>query len=882
MRGPNYWSKTQSNIIVLKIDLEALERAPTHQIDGFLPRLKAMLPGLQSHKCSHGNEGGFLEVVAQGTWMAHVIEHIAIELQNLAGMPVKYGKTHSTNTQGVYNVIVGYQVEDAGRYAVESAIDIAEALVKSEAYDIQRDVDKIMRIAKKNVFGPSTRCIVEEAVSRGVPFKRLNGNSLLVLGYGNKQKKLRATVAGTTTSLGVEIAGDKEETKNVLDAAHIPVPQGAVIFHEDDLQYAIKKTGFPLVVKPATGNHGRGITANINSIEEAVVAFQAAKAVSNAVIVEQFIEGFDYRLIVVNYKFVAAAMRTPASVTGDGASTILQLIEKVNADELRGEGHDNIMTKITLDDSSMKILGKKGLTLDTVLPKGEEILLKDTANMSTGGTAEDVTDKVHPYNIFMAERIAALVGLDICGIDILAKDIGQKLTGGNGAIVEVNAGPGLRMHLEPAKGLSRNIAKPIVDMLFPNGDNGRIPIIAVTGTNGKTTTARLISHIAQKAGHNVGFTATEGIYIGGHQVLQGDCTGPASSEAVLFDPTVDFAVLECARGGMIRSGLAFEESDISIVTNVSADHLGLKDINTLEDMARVKAVVPRTTKREGYAILNADDDLVYDMHKELHCNIALFSMDAGNERVLQHCAKGGLAAIIEDGYLTVVEGKWKTRIERIEEIPLTLNGRADSMIKNLMPAALVATLRGFDLKTVKEALRTFIPSAAQTPGRMNVFKFRDFTLMLDYAHNSDGLLQLKKFLDKTPASVKVGIIGMAGDRRDEDFREVGAIAAQMFDEIIIRHDKDLRGRPKEEFTELMSEGIHSVNPNMKITEISDEIEAVQYAIDNAKKDSFITVTSEKIVETIAYIEEQVKNEKQNHSPAVKKAAVKTKQALKTK
>lgn len=869
MRGPNYWSDVHKKIIVLKLDLEDLEREPTHKIDGFSSRLKEAMPSLYTHKCTEGEEGGFFKVVEQGTWMAHVVEHIALELQCLAGMSCSFGKTLSGNTQGIYHVIFEYQDDEAGRYAGKAAVKIAVALAEGEDYDIGREIVHLEKLARRSKLGPSTSSLVEEARNRGIPVKKFNNSTLLVFGYGNKQKKISATVVSSTSGIGIEIARDKQDTKMILGDAYIPVPRGVLVHDEEDLEDHIEDVRYPLVIKPLNGNHGRGITTGIGNLVQAVSAFQLAKAVSLPVIMEEFVQGNDYRMILVDHKVIAVAKRTPAMVTGNGKSTIMELIEQINREPGRGNGHDDVLTKVVIDKSTEEILAAKDLHLDSVLEKGEILYLKHTANISTGGTSEDVTDIVHPSFNFIAERVSRLVDLNICGVDIVAKDITKPFTRENGAVVEVNAGPGLRMHQDPAKGLARNVARPIVEMLFPVHDNGRIPVVAITGTNGKTTTTRLVAHLAQHAGHHkVGFTTTDGIYIQGQPIYHGDCTGPVSAQSVLFDPFIDFAVLECARGGILRSGLAFDECDISIVTNVSEDHLNLKDINTLEEMANVKAVVPRTTRREGYAILNADDDLVYEMKQKLSCRIALFSMHSDNQRVKEHCENGGLAAVIENDYLTVCDGQWKTRIDKVKDIPLSLGGRAEAMIKNLLPAALVTHICGWEPERSRKAFQSFVPSPDQTPGRMNIFRFREFEIMVDYAHNVDGYKQLKIFLDKTNASVKVGIIGVAGDRRDDDIRGVGSMAAEIFDEIIVRHDEDMRGRPKEEMTELLLEGIRRVDPDKPVTVIESETEAILYSIGHAKKNAFITACSEKIHKSI----ETIKNalEKENTKTTNKK------------
>lgn len=693
---------------------------------------------------------------------------------------------------------------------------------------------------------------------------RLDDHSLILLGQGVHQKKIRASITSNTSNIGVETACNKEETKKTLLRAYIPVPEGRMIYRPEELDRAIHSLGFPLVIKPVDGNHGRGITTNIKTYEQAVNAYEQASKISHEVIVERFLEGEDFRFLVINYRLVAVALRTPAMVVGNGSSTIQQLIDVVNSDPQRGSSHEKTMTRIKVDALTEKILAAKKYTLDTVLESGEKLYLKDTANLSTGGTAKDVTDMVHPRNIFMAERVARLVGLDVCGIDVIAKDISVPLEEQNGGVLEVNACPGLRMHLSPSKGLPRNVAEPIVEMLFPQGKPSRIPVVAVTGTNGKTTTTRLIAHMARTAGHKVGFTTTDGIYIQDQVVTEGDCTGSQSARTILTDPGVDFAVLECARGGILRSGLGFDSCDIGIVTNVSEDHLGLGGVASLQEMADIKSVIPKTVHREGYAILNADDDLVYEMRKEVVSQVALFSMFNDNPRILRHCENGGLAAVIEKGYLTICKGDWRIRVGKVNQIPLTLGGRAECMIKNIMPAVLSGVIRNFKIEDIRMALQTFVPSPEQTPGRFNIFHFNHYDVMIDYAHNAAGYLEMKKFLEFTNASPKIGIITGVGDRRPEDIRMAGFIAAQMFDEIIIRHDTDTRGRSPEEITQLLTEGIQNVNADKKISVISDEKEAVYFAMQTAPEGAFIVCCTEKIPAIVTFLRELQKKEQENN------------------
>jgi cyanophycin synthetase len=859
LRGPNYWSNYRKQLIQMKIDIGEFENFPTNKIPGFCDRLKAMFPTMIEHECSEGVRGGFFQRVNEGTWLGHVAEHIALELQSLAGMNVGYGRTRSTPEKGVYHLVFAYQIESAGIFAGKAAIRITESIALDRAYDISRDINQLEEIKMKEGLGPSTEAIIQEAKRRGIPFRRLDKNSFIQLGQGKHQKLIRSSMAGSTSVIGVDMADNKERTKNLLKEAFIPVPKGVVINSEKHVEEAIDNIGFPIVVKPMSGNHGRGIRTNIRNLKDARDAFQKASLISSNVIIEKYIVGTDFRFLLVNYKLVAVSKRIPAMIIGDGISTIAELVDKTNNDPRRGAGHEKVLTKINIEEDSLDILRQNGLTTETVLPKGQIQPLKDTANLSTGGTSRDVTHLVHPDNVFMAERIARLMNLDICGIDIIAEDISSPLGKTNGAVLEVNASPGLRMHLSPTSGMAHNVAEPIINMLYPPNSPSRIPLVAVTGTNGKTTTTRLIAHMAKKAGYTPGFTSTDGIFIDGHLVVYGDCSGPSSAGVVLRDPLVDFAVLETARGGILRSGLGFDNCDTSIITNITDDHLGLGGINTLNELAKVKAVVARSTFEHGYAILNADDDLVYAIKDELDCNIALFSLNDNNERIRAHCANDGIAAVIEKGYFTIWKGGFGQRIAKVNHVPLTLDGRAECMIQNILPAILTAFIHEFPIEQIRDALDTFIPSPKITPGRMNIFRLPHFSVMVDYAHNPDGFRQLKKFIDSTSAPSKIGIIACPGDRRDEDIRVMGSHAASMFDEIIIRHDKDLRGRTRENITELLLQGVESVGKSTKVEVISDETEALNHAMNNARENSFIVILSDEVKQTLDYLETLEKN-----------------------
>ncbi len=857
LKGPNYWSVRRLKLIQMRLNLEELEQRPTNKIDGFLERLEKLFPSMYEHRCSEGVPGGFFMRVREGTWMGHVIEHIALEIQTLAGMDCGFGRTRTTGTEGIYYVVFSYMEEDAGVYAAKEAVKIALSLVDNTHYNLNETIQKLREIREDTRLGPSTGCIVEEAARRGIPYIRLNKQSLVQLGYGIHQKRVRATIASTTSNIAVDIACDKEETKALLETAEIPVPRGTVIRTEEGLKDAIKKYGYPLVIKPIDGNHGKGNTTNITTWEHAIKAFQAAKEYSRSVIVERFITGVDFRILVINYRFICAALRTPASVIGDGKNTIQYLLDEVNKDPRRGFGHEKVLTQIKADSYTDKMLEEKGYTMQTVPAKGELVLLKPTANLSTGGTSTDVTDEVHPDNIFMCERIAKIVGLDICGIDIMASDLRTPLAENGGAVLEVNAAPGFRMHIEPAEGLPRNVAEPVIDMLFPDRSKGRIPIIAITGTNGKTTTTRLTAHICKTAGRKVGYTTSDGVYIQNQLLMKGDCTGPLSAQFVLRDPTVDFAVLECARGGLLKAGLAFQNCDVSIITNVTADHIGLGGIDTLEQMARVKAVVAEATFKHGYAILNADDELVYAMHKDLDCNVAYFSMDENNPYIKEHCKNGGYAAVYENGYVSILKGTWKIRVMKVSEIPITYGGKALHNIMNTLPSILATYLfKDVSIDDIKTALSSFVPSPSQTPGRLNLFDFKNFKFLVDFAHNPAGLELLCDFVMKMDGSPKVGIISGTGDRRDDDIRELGVISGKCFDEIIIRQDKNLRGRTAEEIVNLLVEGINqSKQREIPLTIIYNEKEAIMHAYKNATPGSLVTIMCDVVAEALDVIKE---------------------------
>jgi len=855
LRGPNIWSIRRKKLIQMRLDLEELENFPTNKIEGFRERIEKLIPSLITHRCSEGTHGGFFHRVETGTWMGHVIEHIALEIQTLAGMECGFGRTRETKSPGIYNVVFDYIEENTGIYAAEQAVEIAHALINGDEYDINACIQRLKEIRERVRLGPSTGSIVQEAVSRKIPWIRLGTNSLVQLGYGVNQQRFQATITGNTSSIAVDIACNKELTKRMLHDAAIPVPIGDLVTNEEQLQSVIRKIEYPVVIKPLDGNHGKGSSINVNDWEVAKIGLEHAQKYSNKVIVEKYITGYDFRVLVINNKMVAAARRVPAHVVGDGEMNLQQLIDKENQDPRRGYGHENVLTEIAVDKDTSELLDKLNYTLETIPQRGEVVYLKSTANLSTGGTSIDVTDMVHPENITMAERISKIIGLDVCGIDIMAENLTQPLKESGGAIIEVNAAPGFRMHLAPSEGLPRNVAAPVVDMLYPQGKQFTIPIIAVTGTNGKTTTTRLISHIVKNNGYRVGFTTSDGIYIQNTMLTKGDTTGPISAEFILKDPTVEFAVLETARGGILRSGLGFSQCDIGVLTNIKEDHLGLNDIHNLKDLTKVKRVVLDSVKKNGWSVLNAMDEYSMRIINDLPSNVAIFSLDENNEHIKKFAKEGRTTCVYEEGYVTIKKGDWKIRIGKVKDFPITMEGKAKFMIDNVLAASLACYLYGFGIEDISNSLRTFIPSAQLTPGRLNVFNFKNFKVLIDFAHNPAGYEAIEDYLKNVESTKKIGIISGVGDRRDEDIRLCGKIAGRMFDHIIIRNEKHLRGRTEEEINGLIIDGMQDSGRDVSYETIPKEIDALKHAMGMAEEGTFITALSDVISNAIDLVQE---------------------------
>jgi cyanophycin synthetase len=835
MRGPNMWSDKFKKLIVLKLDYSTCDNETVFELFTYLYKQ------LGRHQSAVNLKSDPL--LSLTGLIAELIADIQPESKQFY-FDAKLLGDHS------YYALAGYENEDIAWEAADEILFRLESILKNKSpLPVTRLKKKFEYLHFKFKEGPSTSAIIEAARKRNIPVKKIAGG-YVSFGQGKYQKRIAASISETTGRIAVEIAGDKDVTKRLLERASIPVPQGYLVKNERALREAAEELGFPLVVKPWNANKGKGVTSNITDYPALQRAYTLAVAYSNPVMIERHIQGNDFRFLVVGYKLIAVALRTPACVTGDGESTIQQLIDKTNADPARGSGHENILTKIEVDTFTEHILAEKNMSLETIIRKGECVFLKHTANLSTGGTAEDVTNEVHPENKLLAERVAKIIGLDICGIDIMAHDVKTPIIENGGAVLEVNAAPGLRMHCAPSKGNPCNVGDPIIELMYPKGSEGRIPIVAVTGTNGKTTTSRLMAFVAGLSGFDTGLTTTDGIYLNNTMISRGDCTGPKSASLILNEPSIDFAVLECARGGIIRSGLAFDVCDIAIVTNIAADHLGLKDIYTLEDLANVKSVVPRSVKPDGYALLNASDDFVFKMKNDLVCNVGLFSLDSENPRIKEHCEKGGIAITVsKNNDIVILHNNEEIYIENVVSIPLTLGGKAEFMTENILPVVLASYLLGFSIDKIKKALLDFKPSAEQTPGRLNVFKINKVNVLIDYAHNPHGLNAIGKFLSHI-SEQKKGIITGVGDRRNKDIVEMGQIAAGIFDEVIIRIDEDTRGRTGDEIAALLVKGLQEAERKIPYHIIPDSKNALRFAIETAGEGDYIMICADDVSDTI--------------------------------
>jgi cyanophycin synthetase len=858
-RGPSSYGYRP--VIRLTLDLQELEQYPSDRIPGFVERLLADVPTLDEHGCSYGERGGFIKRLHEGTWFGHIAEHVALELQCLAGTPVTYGKTRGAGRDGVYHVIYSYEEEQVGRRAGDLALRYLRSLLPptfaahlAPAVDYQAELTELVRLAERVALGPSTRSLVEEAKRRNIPTLRLNDQSLVQLGWGVHQQRIQATVTSRTTNIAVEIAQDKQLTGSLLERAGLPVPGHQRARSAEEAVEAAEDLGYPVVVKPMDLSHGRGVALNLTDAAQVRDAFEKAYDLSSYVLVEKYHKGNDHRVLVVDGNVVAVAERVPGHVVGDGERTIAQLVDRVNADPRRGVGHEKVLTRIEIDHQAERLLAQAGHTLATVLPAGQVFALRSTGNLSTGGTAVDKTDVIHPDNAEIAARAAKVIGLDVAGIDLICEDISNSVREHGGVIVEVNAAPGFRMHVAPTVGTPRNVAAPVIDMLFPNSAPARIPVAAITGTNGKTTTSRMVAHILKMAGKRVGLTTTDGIYLDGERILKGDMTGPWSARVVLTDPTVEAAVLETARGGILREGLGWDRCDVGAVLNISADHLGLAGVETVADLAFVKRLVVEVVKEGGTSVLNADDPLVRAMASHAEGRIMYFSRSASNEVVRAHVRAGGRAAVLEQGVngemLTIYDGDRHIPVTWTHLIPATFEGKAKFNVENALAAAAIGYALGATLEHIRQGLRTFTTSFFQAPGRCNVFDEHPFRVIVDYGHNPAAMEKMVELVNGLRRGRTLGVLQAAGDRRDEDIRALGQIAARGFDTLIVKEDASRRGRPPGEIAGLLRAGaLAGGMAEEDILTRLDEPEAVELALSLARPGDLLVIFADDVTHT---------------------------------
>jgi len=855
LHGPNVYH--HSPVVVMTVDLEQWTDVPSNQIPNFTDNLLRLLPNLQTHHCSRRHIGGFVERLNEGTYMAHIVEHIALEFSVLSDIEVTYGKTRYAGAPGRYEIATRFLNEEGMKECLRQALCLAQAAAISTQYSVVEALQAIELWIAQTRLGPSTQALVDEAEKRKIPYRRLDSNSLLQLGYGKKTKRIQAAITDQTSLIGADIAQDKNRTKNILEENFLPVPMGVVVNSIDELQKVRVRMPPPYALKPLNGNHGNGVALNLMTSAEVMKAFDEARKFSPAILIEEMCPGRDYRVLVVNGKMIAAAERRPPFIMGDGIHTVLQLIENINQDPRRGEGHDKMLSKIRVDEITLALLQKQGLSLASVLPSKQMILLRENANLSSGGTAVDVTDQVHPQVSTLCERAARVVGLDICGIDLIHDDISMPVQAQT-KIIEVNAGPGLRMHLAPSEGSARPVAEPILDMLYPDGDLGRIPIISVTGTNGKTTTVRMLHKIFSTPGDRVvGLTTTDGIWMGDEKIFSGDTTGPQSSQIVLSDPKVDMAILEVARGGLLRGGLAYDWSDVSIITNVRPDHIGQDGIESVEDLIWIKSVVAERVRENGVLVLNADDEASLGLKDHPRITktpkqIFLYSTDHQNTALVAHRLSARSACWVENDWVFVQHGDNFEKVLRVSEIPITMNGIADFQISNMLAAISAAIAMGVSAKQIAESLKAF-QSLHENRGRLNLYKVHEGYVILDYGHNSDAIAAIGRMLGKLPGYRKTAVFGMPGDRADDLIQSGGEAVSTCFDRFFLKDDEDLRGRPPGQTPELIRQGISSHNPHASIQIFKSEKEAIAKALSEIQPQEIVGIFFEKVSTVMAAV-----------------------------
>ena len=845
LRGPNLWSHHTSieAIVTCTPDEQSIGALP-----GFEANLRVRFPqigGLQPF--------GHYETIP----LAHVLELIALHLQAEAGCPVTFSRTTATLEAGTYQVVVEYSEEDVGRQALELAQALIEAARNDTPFDVPAALAQLRATDEDVRLGPSTGSIVQAAVARNIPFRRLTEGSMVMFGWGSRQRRIQAAEIDATGAIAESIAQDKELTKKLLDAAGVPVPQGRGVSDPDDAWLAAMEIGLPVVIKPKDGNQGKGVTVNITTREQLDAGYKAASEFRDDILVERYLPGHDYRLLVVGDKLVAAARREPPHVIGNGQQSVRALVEQVNRDPRRGDGHASALTKIRFDDIAIGTLAQNGLSPDSIPAIGQRVVLRNNANLSTGGSATDVTDDVHPEVAARAVAAAHMIGLDICGVDLVCDSVLKPIEDQNGGIVEVNAAPGLRMHLAPSFGKARPIGEAIVDTLFKDGEDGRIPIVAVTGTNGKTTTVRLIAHLLTASGLRTGMTNTDGVYIEGRRIESGDCSGPRSARNVLLHPDVDAAVFETARGGLLREGLAYDKCQVAVVTNIgSGDHLGLNYITTLEDLAVLKRVIVQNVAVGGMAVLNAADPTVAVMAEKTRGEVTFFAQDVGNPVMAMHRAQGRRVIFVDEGYLVAAQGSSVERID-LKDVPITRGGVVGFQVENVMASVGAAWGVGTSWESIRLGLRTFVGESDNAPGRFNVFDYRGATVIADYGHNPDAIAALVNAVESMPAKRRSVVISGAGDRRDQDITQQTEILGAAFDDVLLYQDQCQRGRADGEVIALLRAGLSNATRTGHVEEINGEFVAIDRALSRLGDGDLCLILIDQVEEALAHIAKRI-------------------------
>ncbi|HVT30876.1 MAG TPA: cyanophycin synthetase [Lacipirellulaceae bacterium] len=858
LRGPNIWANFP--VLEVWVDLEEFKDTSSEMLPGFNDRLMRWLPSMIEHRCSIGERGGFFERLRRGTYMGHILEHTTLELQSLAGNTVGFGRARETSTEGLYKVAIEYLEEDVALASLQTAFRLLMAAVHDHSFDIDAEVAKLRELTQNVCLGPSTGAIVDAAKERGIPCLRLTSDSLVQLGYGARQRRICAAETDRTSAIAESIASDKHLTRTLLKAAGVPVPEGRPVTDLADALAAAEDLGGPVVVKPLDGNHGRGVATNLTTREQIEAAYEVAIKEGSRVVVERCISGEDYRLLVVGNKLVAAAHREPAHVVGNGRLTVRQLVDEANRDPRRSDGHGSMLSCIKIDATAIGVLSDQGYNPESIPPLGTKVLIRRNGNLSTGGTATDVTEFVHPEVARRVVDAVRMVGLDIAGVDVIAKDISHPLREQGGAVIEVNAGPGLRMHLSPSKGTPQPVGRAIVDLMFPESQNGRIPIVAVTGVNGKTTTTRLLAHIVSTTGKKVGMACTDGVYFAGERIDADDCSGPKSARAILMNPQVEVAVLETARGGILREGLGFDRCDVAVVTNIGeGDHLGQADIQTVEQLAKVKRAIVEAMAPTGAAVLNAEDPLVAEMAKYCPGKVVFFANSGSHPLIVQRRSQGARVAFVRDHAIALAEGAYEFTLLSLDRIPLTFGGRIGFQVENVLAAAAACWALGLPAEQIRLGLESFSAEMDKVPARFTVFEIAGATVIVDYGHNPSSLSAILSAIESFPAQLRTAVYSVAGDRRDCDIIRQGELLGGAFDRVLLYEDHYLRGRTPGEIIGLLRAGLANSRRAKEMQAFSTWTSAADAALRLVRPGELLLVQADVVDEAVNYLKAYLTN-----------------------